>query len=194
MKYRTLSRNTAHRQALLRNLVTSLVKHESIRTTWPKAKEAQRLAEKLVTLGKRDTVAARQRVQGILFDQSLVAKVFGPIRERYLERPGGYTRVLRIEPLREDQAPSAILELVDHALDTRLAMTARTVARQRALGRELNDVTKGNIVKVTRFRKDGEEHFEELVRKMTELKAGTDEEKVETPFRYKKWTVYPPRQ
>jgi large subunit ribosomal protein L17 len=67
VKYRHLSRNSAHRKALLRNLVTSLIKHERIHTTWPKAKEAQRLAEKLITLGKRQTETARRSAEGILF-------------------------------------------------------------------------------------------------------------------------------
>ena len=67
LKYRHLNRSSAHRQALLRNLVTSLFEHESITTTWPKAKEAQRVAEKLITLGKRNTVAARNKAQGIFY-------------------------------------------------------------------------------------------------------------------------------
>jgi ribosomal protein L17 len=67
IKYRHLSRKSSHRQALLRNLVTSLIEHESITTTWPKAKEAQRMAEKLITLGKRNTQAARNKVQGMTF-------------------------------------------------------------------------------------------------------------------------------
>jgi large subunit ribosomal protein L17 len=73
VKYRHLSRNSAHRQALLRNLVTSLIKHESIQTTWPKAKEAQRLAEKLITLGKRNNETARRKVQGILYVSCAIA-------------------------------------------------------------------------------------------------------------------------
>lgn len=67
VKYRHLSRDSAHRRALLRNLVTSLIQHESIQTTWPKAKEAQRMAEKLITLGKRNTEASKQKAQGIVF-------------------------------------------------------------------------------------------------------------------------------
>ncbi|MDI1487311.1 MAG: 54S ribosomal protein L8, mitochondrial [Ramalina farinacea] len=87
MKYRTLSRTSAHRQSLLRNLVTSLITHESIRTTWHKAKEAQRLAEKLITMGKKNTNASRTRAQQILFTpmQRNLKKVFGELASRYKE-------------------------------------------------------------------------------------------------------------
>ncbi|PNS14023.1 54S ribosomal protein L8, mitochondrial [Sphaceloma murrayae] len=167
MKYRTLGRKSSHRQALLRNLVTALFKHESITTSWAKAKEAQRMADKLVTLGKRNTEAARNKAKGIFFEPSLLPKLFTEIRSRYATRPGGYTRVLRLEPQREDQSPSAILELVDSPRDTRFALTARTLAfqRRRDASAVPNEVTQGNIVKVTRFRPDGEEALEEMVRK-----------------------------
>ncbi|KAK7737960.1 54S ribosomal protein L8, mitochondrial [Cytospora paraplurivora] len=165
MKYRTLGRGSAHRQALLRNLVTSLVKQEAIHTTWPKAKEAQRLADKLITLAKRNNETARRQAQGILFTpHDLLPKLFGELRERYLSRPGGYTRVLRTEPKdKDDQAPSAILELVDGQRDMRFAMTAATVARDEALGKESTDITRMNVKKVTAFRKDGETEFRALV-------------------------------
>jgi len=91
-----------------------------------------------------------------------VPKLFSTIRERYLTRPGGYTRVLRIEPLKQDQAPSAILELVDGPRDMRFAMTARTLAHQRVEGREVNDVTARNILKVTRYRDGGEGELEKM--------------------------------
>ncbi|KAL2140283.1 hypothetical protein VTI28DRAFT_4038 [Corynascus sepedonium] len=168
MKYRQLSRSSAHRQALLRNLVTSLIKDESIHTTWPKAKEAQRLAEKLITHAKKNDEVARRKAQGILFTpHELMPKLFGEIRERYLSRPGGYTRVLRTEPKdKYDQAPSAILELVDGPKDMRFAMTAAAVARDRALGKPHTDLTHKNIEKVTRFRRDGHDAFEEMVGKI----------------------------
>ncbi|PSS27336.1 hypothetical protein M430DRAFT_111990 [Amorphotheca resinae ATCC 22711] len=173
MKYRHLGRTSSHRQALLRNLVTSLFKHESISTTWPKAKEAQRLAEKLITLGKKNTEASRRRALSIFFTpHELLPKLFGPLRERYANRPGGYTRVLRIEPLKKDQAPSAILELVDGPKDMRFAMTARTIARQRGEGEEMNEMTKRNVEKVTRFRPDGQTELEKMVEKLNDLQVG----------------------
>ncbi|EEA27676.1 54S ribosomal protein L8, mitochondrial [Talaromyces marneffei ATCC 18224] len=168
-KFRHLSRKSSHRQALLRNLVTSLIKHESITTTWPKAKEAQRLAEKLITLGKRNTEHARRRAQSIFYTpHDLLPKLFGPLRERYAERQGGYTRVLRVEPKKDDQAPSAILELVDGPKDMRFAITAKAIARQREQGiQTLNELTALNVRKVTRFRKDGVETLEKEIEKMS---------------------------
>ncbi|KAK4122332.1 ribosomal protein L17 [Parathielavia appendiculata] len=176
VKYRHLSRDSAHRKALLRNLVTSLIKNESIHTTWPKAKEAQRLAEKLITHAKKNDEVARRKAQGILFTpHELMPKLFGEIRERYLNRPGGYTRVLRTEPKdKYDQAPSAILELVDGPKDMRFAMTAAAVARDRMLGKRHTELTQKNVEKVTRYRRGGREEFEEMVGKIEELKLSRD--------------------
>ncbi|KKZ68745.1 ribosomal protein L17 [[Emmonsia] crescens] len=167
MKYRHLGRDSAHRKALLRNLVTSLFEHEAITTTWPKAKEAQRMAEKLITLSKKNTETSRQKAQAVFFKPELLTKLFGPIRERYLNRPGGFTRVLRIEPSKPDQAPSAILELVDGPKDMRFAMTARTLARKRAEGDDsMNEITALNVLKVTKFRPDGERALEKEVERI----------------------------
>lgn len=102
----------------------------------------------------------------------LVPKLFGPLRERYADRPGGYTRVLRVEPLKPDQAPSAILELVDGPKDMRFAMTARTIARDRLQGQESNEMTERNIEKVTRYRPNGEKDLENMVNKISDLKVG----------------------
>ncbi|KAI0100137.1 ribosomal protein L17 [Nemania sp. FL0031] len=172
VKYRHLSRDSAHRQALLRNLVTSLVKHESIHTTWPKAKEAQRLAEKLITLAKRNNETSRRRATGILYTpHDLLPKLFGELRKRYLERPGGYTRVLRTEPKSTyDQGDSAILEFVDGPKDMRFAMTAAAVARDRALGRPSNELTLMNRSKVLRYRgTNGDRVFNDMVRRIGKL-------------------------
>ncbi|ORY10853.1 50S ribosomal protein L17 [Clohesyomyces aquaticus] len=170
MKYRHLSRSSSHRQALLRNLVTSLFKHESITTTWHKAKEAQRLAESLVTLGKKNTEATRRRAEQIFFTpHEIMPKLFGEIRRRYQDRPGGYTRVLRIEPTKEDQAESAILELVDGPRDMRFAMTAKTLAQLKE-GQEVNNLTAMNVKKVTRYRHNGVSELGKMVEKMRDLK------------------------
>ncbi|KUI59628.1 54S ribosomal protein L8, mitochondrial [Cytospora mali] len=192
MKYRTLGRGSAHRQALLRNLVTSLVKQEAIHTTWPKAKEAQRLADKLITLAKRNNETARRQAQGILFTpHQLLPKLFGELRERYLSRPGGYTRVLRTEPKdKDDQAPSAILELVDGQRDMRFAMTAAAVARDEALKQESSPITLMNVKKVTAFRKEGETEFRALVeeikrREKNTFKASLNREKRREEGEYK---------
>ncbi|GME63245.1 putative 50s ribosomal protein l17 protein [Neofusicoccum parvum] len=172
-KYRHLSRKSSHRQALLRNLVTSLFEHESITTTWHKAKEAQRLADKLITMGKKNTEASRRRAGQIFYRPvELIPKLFGPLRERYADRPGGYTRVLRVEPLKEDQAESAILELVDSPKDMRFAMMAKVVARQRSENLDETPITRANLKKVLQFRGDnGKNELEEMVSKFERLTA-----------------------
>jgi hypothetical protein len=107
-------------------------------------------------------------------------KLFGPLRERYESRPGGYTRVLRIEPIKEDQAPSAILELVDNPKDMRMALTARTIAfkqaqaEQRGEQYEIDDMTLHNVKKVTQFRKEGDFELAKLVRKFERLQTEGD--------------------
>lgn len=107
----------------------------------------------------------------------LLPKLFGPLRERYASRPGGYTRVLRMEPLKPDQAPSAILELVDGPKDMRFAMTAKTLARQRADGVDsLNEYTAVNVKKVTRFRKGGESELEKMVEKISREERAKEKE------------------
>jgi hypothetical protein len=117
----------------------------------------------------------------------ILPKLFGPLRERYENRPGGYTRVLRIEPEKEDQAPSAILELVDGPKDIRFAMTAKTIANVREKGNQINDMTAANIQKVTRYRPDGERDLEEMVSKFETLAAEGDRGVEEV----KKKRVYP---
>lgn len=103
-------------------------------------------------------------------------KLFGILKARYADRPGGYTRVLRTEPKKDDQAQSAVLELVDGPYDMRFAMTAAAVARDRTLGRDHSDLTQRNRDKVTRFRKNGDDMFEAMVLKTQRLRlneAGT---------------------
>ncbi|KEF61235.1 uncharacterized protein A1O9_02800 [Exophiala aquamarina CBS 119918] len=178
LKYRHLSRSSSHRQALLRNLVTSLIEHETISTTYAKAKEAQRMAEKLITLGKRNTGAAKHQAQQIFYlPEKHIPKLFGPLRERYATRPGGYTRVLRQERREKDQAETAILCLVDGPKDVRWHMTALTLAHERATDAPMREMTMMNVRKVTRFREDGLEALEEQVLKIeSERQAPKDED------------------
>lgn len=167
LKYRHLGRDSEHRKALLRNLVTSLIANESISTTWHKAKEAQRLAEKLITLGKRNTEAARQRAKGIFFEPDRhMEKLFGELRLRYENRPGGYTRVLRQEAIRDDAAQSAILSLVDGPRDMRFSMTAKALARQRQEGLDMTERMAANVRKVTRFREGGDSALEDEIARL----------------------------
>jgi len=105
-------RLTAHREAMMRNLVTSLLKHEKITTTDAKAKELRRLAEKMITLGKRGSLHARRQALAVIRERDVVEKVFGEMSDRYRERPGGYTRIIKSGFRLGDNAPEAIIELV----------------------------------------------------------------------------------
>jgi large subunit ribosomal protein L17 len=110
---RKLGRTTAHRQALLRNLSTALFDKESIRTTLAKAKELRPFAERLVTLSKRDSLHARRLILRHVKDRAVVAKLFDTISTRFAQRPGGYTRIIKLGPRRGDNAEMAIIELVE---------------------------------------------------------------------------------
>jgi large subunit ribosomal protein L17 len=111
--YRKLQRPTAHRLAMLHNMVTSLIEHERITTTIPKAKEARRMAERVITLGKKGGVHNVRQAQRIVKDRDLLKKIFGELKERYAKRNGGYTRLMRAGFRKGDAADIAILELVD---------------------------------------------------------------------------------
>ena len=110
---RAFSRTSAHRSAMLANVVTSLLKHERIRTTVPKAKEARKLAEKMITFGKKGTLHARRLAAKTVNDPEVLGKVFDGLAQRYASRPGGYTRIVRLGFRRGDAAEMALLELVD---------------------------------------------------------------------------------
>lgn len=110
-----LGRNSSHRQAMFRNMASSLFQHEVIRTTLPKAKELRRVAEPLVTLAKEDSVANRRVAFSRLRDDAAVARLFNDLGPRYRTRPGGYLRILKIGYRSGDQAPMALVELVDRA-------------------------------------------------------------------------------
>jgi large subunit ribosomal protein L17 len=110
---RKLQRNTAHRMAMLRNMVTSLLEHERITTTVPKAKEARKMAEKVITLGKKGGVHNVRLAQRVVKSRVILEKVFGELKDRYSKRAGGYTRLMRAGFRKGDAADIAILELVD---------------------------------------------------------------------------------
>jgi large subunit ribosomal protein L17 len=110
---RQLSRNSPHRHAMLRNMAGSLLRHETIRTTLPKAKELRRVVEPLITLGKSDSEANRRLAFARLRDSAIVTKLFGELGPRFRTRPGGYTRILRMVPRAGDSAPMALMQLVD---------------------------------------------------------------------------------
>ena len=110
---RKLNRTSAHRQAMLRNMMNSLLQHEAIKTTIPKAKELRRVVEPMITLGKTDTVANRRLAFARLRDDANVAKLFNDLGPRFKARPGGYTRILKMGYRVGDNAPMAFVELVD---------------------------------------------------------------------------------
>ena len=116
--FNPLERMAAHRKALHRNMVTSLFRHERIRTTKAKALEIRRSAEKLITRAKIDSVHNRRIVSARLFDEGVVAKLFTNIARRMQERKGGYTRIIKLGERSGDAAEVVILELVDYKLDT----------------------------------------------------------------------------
>lgn len=111
---RKLGRNSSHRDAMLRNMVTSLLEEERIVTTVPKAKEARRIAEQMITLGKRGDLHARRQALSYIQSKEVVAKLFDQLSSQYAERHGGYTRIVRTGNRQGDAAPMAILELVDY--------------------------------------------------------------------------------
>ncbi|WP_434390224.1 50S ribosomal protein L17 [Melittangium boletus] len=110
---RKLHRTTSHRLAMLHNMVTSLLEHEAIRTTLPKAKEARALAERIITLGKRGGLSNVRLAERTVRNRAILQKVFSEYKTRYATRPGGYTRIVRLGFRRGDGAEMALLELVD---------------------------------------------------------------------------------
>lgn len=110
---RKLGRNSSHRKAMFRNMATSMVLHETIKTTLPKAKELRRVVEPLITLAKEDGVANRRLAFDRLRDKAAVGKLFSDLGPRFKERPGGYLRILKMGPRPGDAAPMALVQLVD---------------------------------------------------------------------------------
>jgi large subunit ribosomal protein L17 len=110
---RKLNKTSSHRKSMFANMTTSLLKHEQIKTTLPKAKELRRFADKIITLGKRGTLHARRQAAAVVRDEEVLRKLFDGLAERYKDRSGGYTRVLHAGYRYGDNAPLAIIELVD---------------------------------------------------------------------------------
>jgi len=113
---RQLSRNSSHRHAMLRNMAASLLRHETIRTTVPKAKELRRVVEPLITLAKVDSLGKRRLAYSRLRDEGVVEKLFVDLGPRFKARAGGYTRILKMEPRPGDSADMALMQLVDAAV------------------------------------------------------------------------------
>ena len=129
---RKFGRTSAHRKALFRNLVGALIQRERISTTLAKAKELRGKVEKTITLGKRGTLHARRQAFRLVPAKDAVQKVFGPLAERYANRPGGYTRIIRIGHRKGDDAPMAFIELVDREGDDSSKVKAETKKETKA--------------------------------------------------------------
>ncbi len=127
--YRKLNRTSSHRSLMLRNLVTSLFEHERVETTLMKAKEARRIAEKMITLGKRGTLHARRQAASVLMSKAVVKKLFEEIAPKYANRNGGYTRILRVGYRKGDGAPLAFLELVEEEVAVKKKSKKKTSAK-----------------------------------------------------------------
>src|SRR5207244_12514461 len=124
--HRKLSRNTSHRRALLRNLVTDLLDHGRLMTTLPKAKEVRPLAEKMISLGKRDNLPARRQLYAYLLREAVAKKVFETIAPRFSDRKGGYSRIIKLGNRKGDGADLAIIELLGSELEVKKAEKAET--------------------------------------------------------------------
>ncbi|MDH5298343.1 MAG: 50S ribosomal protein L17 [Desulfobulbaceae bacterium] len=112
-----LGRTASHKKAMIRNMVTSLLAHERIVTTVPKAKEVRRVADKMITLGKRGDLHARRQALAFVRDEDVVTKLFAGLKDEYMDRNGGYTRIIRTGTREGDAAEMAILELVNYKED-----------------------------------------------------------------------------
>ena len=119
LSYRKFNRTSSHRKAMFGNMAVALLKHEQIKTTLPKAKDLRRFVDRLITLGKRGDLHARRQAMAVLHDRDITAKLFGELAERYKERLGGYTRVLKAGFRYGDMAPMAMIELVDRNPDAK---------------------------------------------------------------------------
>lgn len=132
--YRKLNRTASHRKAMFSNMTASLLTHEQIKTTLPKAKELRRFVDKMISLGKKGTLHDRRRAFAFLRDEAVVAKLFSVLSERYAERPGGYSRVLKAGFRHGDSAPMAFIELVDRDPDAKGAADKARVEAEAEAG------------------------------------------------------------
>jgi len=119
IKNKKLNKNSSHRKAMFMNMSNALIKHEQITTTLPKAKELKRFIEKIITLGKKGDLLSLRKAISVLQDKKMASKVFGVLAERYKERKGGYTRVIKLGNRFGDNAPMSVIELVDRDEDAK---------------------------------------------------------------------------
>jgi len=191
---RRLGRTSAHRKALFRNMVTALIDKERIRTTLAKAKELRGKVEKTITLGKKGTLHARRHALKLVADRSSLKKIFGPLSERYANRPGGYTRVIKLGHRLGDDAPMAFIELVDRKGDTTLLKDKKKVEgapnKKKTVDQKTDDLkkdkkasTKTLTAKSAGKKSDGEKKkvTPATKKKTVDEKSGSDKKKKSNP-------------
>ncbi len=171
---RKLGRTSAHRKALFRNMVTALIRRERIRTTLAKAKELRSHVEKTITLGKKGTLHARRLARKVVTEKDAFVKLFGPLSERYAQRNGGYTRIIKIGNRRGDDAPMAFIELVDREGE---APEPKGKAAKKAAPKK--DAAKKDTAKKTEKKTEEKPEKEKKAAKKTETKKKPVEAKKE---------------
>jgi large subunit ribosomal protein L17 len=186
---RKFGRTSAHRKALFRNMVTALIDKERIRTTLAKAKELRGKVEKTITLGKKGTLHARRYALKLVADKGSLKKIFGPLSERYANRPGGYTRVIKLGHRLGDDAPMAFIELVDREGDTPVKEKKKVEGaanKKKAVDQKTDDTkkdkktsTKSPTSKTAGKKSDGEKKkvTPKAKKKAVDEKSGSDTKK-----------------
>ena len=186
---RKFGRTSAHRKALFRNMVTALIDKERIRTTLAKAKELRGKVEKTITLGKKGTLHARRYALKLVADKGSLKKIFGPLSERYANRPGGYTRVIKLGHRLGDDAPMAFIELVDREGDTPVKEKKKVegaASKKKAVDQKTDDTkkdkktsTKSPTSKTAGKKSDGEKKkvTPKAKKKAVDEKSGSDTKK-----------------
>lgn len=187
-----LGRSSRHLGLTMRNLVSSLIEHENVTTTMAKAKLLQNLAENLINKTKRSQLSApdlKSKLYGELYNQDrTVPKLMGELKDRYQDRQSGYTRILKLEPRFGDNAPQAMVELVDNGEhEMKFWLTAKVVARLELQGEELDKLTQKNVDGLLKHRKNGSEEFRELV-ELCKKEFFKDEEQLKLKPRMKNQT------
>ena len=173
---RKLNRTSAHRKALFRNMVTALIDNERIRTTLAKAKELRGKVERTITLGKKGTLHARRNALKLVADRDSLSKIFGPLAERYANRPGGYTRVIKLGNRLGDDAPMAFIELVDREVDTSVKDKKKEAGENKKETKNEKIPSKKTEIKATAKKPKDEK---KTIEKADSKKTPKDKEKLE---------------
>jgi large subunit ribosomal protein L17 len=176
--FRKLNRTSSHRSLMLRNLVTSLLEHERVETTVMKAKEARRIADKMITLGKKGSLHARRRAAAVLMKKTVVQKLFDELAPRYEKREGGYTRIMRVGYRKGDGAEMAFLELVKEEVKGKKKKTGKKSAKKTGTAKSVKKETAPKSKKAAAEKPAAKKAAEEKV-EAPEISGETSSEKAE---------------